>query len=169
MQRRTLMVAVASAAVLAQGRVAAAEDTETVEYLFVQTSNAAELESGVLRLAGAADRTLFFSNRPERIVGRVATDEFVAHWNTGKDSFRSDPPNAVLTIHGADGKEEIAVVLRDPRLEGEDLVYDVEILSGPEEAAGEYASLFIDLIGRPVTPLSFAGVGRRARRRAFYR
>jgi hypothetical protein len=30
-------------------------------------------------------------------------------------------------------------------------------------------SVFIDIIGMPMTPLSYAGVGRRTYRRAFYR
>jgi len=35
-------------------------------------------------------------------------------------------------------------------------------------AKGGAASLFIDIIGMPLTPLSYAGVARRSYRRAFY-
>ena len=36
-------------------------------------------------------------------------------------------------------------------------------------ATGSDVSVFIDIIGMPMTPLSFAGVARRHYRRAFYR
>lgn len=43
------------------------------------------------------------------------------------------------------------------------------MLEGDLNGADGPASIFIDLIGRPFTPLSFAGVGRRtAYRGAFY-
>ena len=45
------------------------------------------------------------------------------------------------------------------------LVYDVEVLEGNASAVGEASSLFIDVIGRPLTPLSFAGATRRVARR----
>ena len=35
-------------------------------------------------------------------------------------------------------------------------------------AKGSEASVFIDIIGRPLTPTSFAGVAQRNYRRAFY-
>jgi hypothetical protein len=35
-------------------------------------------------------------------------------------------------------------------------------------ALSPLASVFIDIIGRPLTPFSYAGVARRAYRRSFY-
>jgi len=52
-----------------------------------------------------------------------------------------------------------------PRLEGAALTYDVQVLEGNETAAGESSAVFIDVIGRPLTPLSVAGSRRRVRRR----
>ncbi|NRG16090.1 hypothetical protein HPQ64_00120 [Rhizobiales bacterium] len=154
------------AAILAGPGVArVAADDEAVELLFVQTSGGVTLGDGKLTLQVASPNTLYFSDRPERIVGRVTTKDFVDHWASGDDSFKQDPPNAVLTADNGGMAEEVTVVLRDPRLEGGDLVYDVEILSGAKELSGKWASLFIDLIGRPLTPLSYAGVARRAGRR----
>jgi len=40
-----------------------------------------------------------------------------------------------------------------PRLEGKDLVYDVKVLDGKQKVSGGIASLFIDTIGRPLTPV----------------
>jgi hypothetical protein len=59
--------------------------------------------------------------------------------------------------------------LQDPSLSGEDLSYRVKVLEGSIPAQAGLASLFIDIIGMPLTPLSFAGVRRRAWRRAVWR
>ena len=58
------------------------------------------------------------------------------------------------------------VELRDPVIEGEDLHYTVEIIDGDMPELGEAASLFIDVIGMPLTPLSYRGRARRTYRRA---
>ena len=56
----------------------------------------------------------------------------------------------------------MVLTLRNPRVEGKDLSYDITVISGklPTANAGP-VSLFIDIIGLPFTPLSFAGVARR--------
>jgi hypothetical protein len=60
---------------------------------------------------------------------------------------------------------EVVVVLKRPRLAGGDLVYDVEVLDGAKTLDGGASTLFIDVIGRPLTPMSYAGVARRTSRR----
>ena len=58
--------------------------------------------------------------------------------------------------------------LKNPKLEGENLVFDVDVLEGDIKGADGAASVFIDIIGRPFTPLSFAGVARRTAFRGAY-
>ena len=145
------------------------ETPHEVEFLFVQNASKATIANGVLTLGGINPSTLYFSDRPDRIVGHVTTREFVDHWTIGKDSFKSDPPNATLTILARSQPEGIVVVLRNPRLKGDELVYDVEVLDGPKSVEGEQCSLFIDMFGRPLSPLSAAGVHRRRRRRRRHR
>jgi hypothetical protein len=145
------------------------ESEKIVDYLFVQNSQEVSLNDNVLTLKGVASDTLYFSDRPDRIVGRVTTKEFVDSWTKGHDSFKKDPPNAVLSVlHGSE-LQDIVVVLKTPRLTGADLVYDVEVLDGEKAVAGGVSSLFIDVIGRPLTPLSYAGVARRTSRRTVRR
>ena len=60
---------------------------------------------------------------------------------------------------------DVVVVLRDPVLEGDDLSYSVEVTDGELSASAGPVSLFIDMIGRPLSPGSVAGVRRRGRRR----
>ena len=53
----------------------------------------------------------------------------------------------------------MVLTLREPRVEGNNLSYEITIVEGklPVANAGP-VSLFIDIIGLPFTPLSFAGV-----------
>ena len=60
------------------------------------------------------------------------------------------------------------VVLKSPKLEGDKLTFDVDVLEGDLAGADGPASIFIDIIGRPLTPLSFAGVARRTAYRGAY-
>jgi hypothetical protein len=136
-----------------------------VEYLFVQTAHKCALSGGKLTLTGIGPTTLYFSDRPERIVGHAPTDKFPILWNPGEDNFSKDPPNTALSVFDDKEPVEIVVVLKSPKLDGNNLVYDVDVLEGKKEYSGGACSLFIDVIGRPLTPLSIAGVHRRHRRR----
>ncbi len=176
MKRRQILVGLGLATLASPllARSVAAQDKKAtpkheVEYLFVQNAKEAHLADGVLTLKGVNPSTLYFSDRPDRIVGHVTTRKFVGHWATGKDSFEVNPPNAVLTILAQNRPEWVVAVLKNPRLKGGALVYDIEILDGPKKLDGGPCSLFIDTIGRPLTPLSVAGVHRRRRRRAIRR
>jgi len=164
-----LMAAVPLAAALGSTSRAHAqesdEDDGTVDYLFVQTAERVTLEDGVLTLHDINSSTLYFSDRPERIVGHARTDQFTDHWGTGENSFAADPPNAALSILVGDEPQDVVVVLKNPRLESDNLIYDVEVLEGNSEAKGGACALFIDTIGRPATPMSVAGVRRRQVRR----
>jgi hypothetical protein len=152
-----------------KGAVAAPSDeagaTDTVEYLFVQSAETAALADGVLRMGAVSPATVFFSDRPERDAGHLPTEDLIANWGEGEDSFADDPPNATLSILSGPVPQEIVVVLTSPRLEDGDLVYDVEVLEGDEAAVGGACSLFIDVVGRPLTPVSVAGTTRRVARR----
>jgi len=97
--------------------------------------------------------------------GHVTTADFVAHWGEGDDSFADDPPNAVLSLIEDDAINDVVVVLREPVLSNGDLSYAVEVTEGELTATSGPASLFIDMLGRPMTPMSVAGVRHRGRRR----
>ena len=140
-------------------------EPEMLELLFVQSARAASLDNGVLTLSDVHDSTLFFTDRPERITGHEPTEDFVYNWDKGDDSFAEVPPNATLSILTGPEPQEIVVVLKNPRLAGTTLTYDVEVLDGNKTASGGASSLFIDTLGRPASPTSVAGVHRRHRRR----
>jgi hypothetical protein len=143
----------------------AGTQADEFEALYAQTAAGMAYEDGQLTLNGIGPTTLYFSDRPQRITGHVSTDEFFDTWGEGDDSFAEDPPNAVLSIFSEDEVNDIVVVLKNPELDGDQMSYQVNILDGEMPASGGASSLFIDMIGRPLTPVSVAGVRRRGRRR----
>lgn len=149
------------------------DDTAVKEaqWLFVQNAQSVNLNDGVLTLGGINPSTVCFTDRPERMAALTATEEFIAFWNEGegKDSFEKDPPNATLSLVTEDGANDVVLTLMNPIIENNTLTYDVDIIAGSEALEGGAASLFIDVIGRPLTPGSVAGVARRSSRRTVRR
>jgi len=145
----------------------ATEQLETEEAMFVQTAQGIESADGTLTLRGITPSTLYFSDRPERVVGQMATSDFVDLWGAGENSFESDPPNAVLSFlePGGDVPEDAVVVLTEPQLNDGELSYSIDVLEGAVPAYTGPVTLFIDPFGRPLSPISVCGVRRRQRRR----
>ena len=144
---------------------------KTIDYLLVQTAKGMTFDAATntLRLGGVSPVTLFFSDRPERIAGNMKTTAFVPFWSRGTDSFQKDPPNADVSFFARDTMQQAAVVLREPVLEGDVLRYAVQPIQGRLPPSASDVSVFIDIIGMPWTPLSYAGVARRSYRRAYWR
>jgi hypothetical protein len=138
----------------------------TVEEMFVQLASGVSCTRETLTLEGISPSTLYFSDRPERVVGHLSNRQFVDDWTLGPDSFASDPPNAVLTFSGSDeAMDDVVITLSAPRLDEEKLTYSIAVLAGTLPSNAGACSLFIDPIGRPLSPLSICGVRRRERRR----
>ena len=137
------------------------------ESMFVQTASGITSDGATLTLEGITPATLYFSDRPQRVVGHMTTADFVELWGEGDNSFDSDPPNAVLAFvaPGGDVPDDAVVVIQKPRLERGDLSYAIEVLEGTVPANAGPVTLFIDPFGRPLSPVSVCGVRRRERRR----
>ncbi|WP_198174231.1 hypothetical protein [Mesorhizobium xinjiangense] len=168
-RRNLLLTATGLAATAAslKGRSAHAAD-QMADFLFVQTADGMRYDKAANRLTleGVSGSTLFFSDRPERIAGNMKTAAFIPFWSKGGDSFLSDPPNADLSILEGDELKQVVVVLENPELNDNNLTYTVKVVGGEMPETGSEASVFIDIIGMPLTPLSYAGVARRGYRRA---
>jgi hypothetical protein len=143
------------------------EELQAEQSMFVQTANATSSDGTSLVLEGVNPATLYFSDRPQRVVGHMTTTDFVSLWGEGENSFEEDPPNAVLAYlePGDDVPEDAVVVIKEPRLGDGRLTYSIDVLDGTLPAASSAATLFIDPAGRPLSPGSVAGVRRRERRR----
>ena len=122
-----------------------------------------------LTLVGVSPITVFFTDRPDRVAGNMKTTVFVPFWSKGKDSFLSDPPNADISLLEGQSLRQVVVVLQTPVLEGDNLSYTVKVLQGELPAKAADVTVFIDVIGMPLTPVSAAGVARRGYRRAVIR
>jgi hypothetical protein len=166
--RRSLLVSALLAAPLVQAAAAMAEDAKQADFLFVQTSKGMTFDkaSSKLTLVGVSPVTVMFADRPERIAGNMNTARFVPFWSEGKDSFLKDPPNADISIVEGGNMRQVVATLEQPELKDGNLTYTVKILEGEMPESGADVSVFIDIIGMPLTPMSYAGVARRSFRRA---
>ena len=143
------------------------EELEAEQSMFVQTARGITSDGTTLTLKEVTPSTLYFSDRPKRIVGHMATTDFVELWAEGDNSFEEDPPNAVLAFlePGDQVPEDAVIVIREPRLEDGQLSYSIDALDGTVPAQAGPVTLFIDPFGRPLSPVSVCGVRRREGRR----
>jgi len=74
------------------------EELQAEQSMFVQTAPGMASDATSLTLEGVTPSTLYFSDRPQRIVGHMSTADFVDLWAEGDNSFEEDPPNAVLAF-----------------------------------------------------------------------
>ena len=126
---------------------------EKAQLMFVQIAEDVKVDpaKGTFRLVKVNQQTLYFSDRPVRIAGHINMAAYLQEWTSqaGKDSFKADPPNAVLSVYEP-GKPEntlVAVKITNPVVDGADLIYSYKVIEGKLPAAGGATSLFIDWIG----------------------
>jgi hypothetical protein len=141
---------------------------DMVPSLIVINARGASLQGQTLTLAGVSPSSIIFADRPVRAAGHLLTQHLLEEWTLG--SFAKDPPNANVSVLSRDraSVHDAVVELRDPHLDGDRLTFTVRVLEGDLAGADGPASVFVDIIGMPMTPLSFAGVARRSARRAYW-
>jgi hypothetical protein len=141
---------------------------DMVPSLFVMNARGASLQGQTLTLAGVSPSSIVFADRPVRAAGHLPTEALLEEWTTG--DFAKDAPNATVSVLSKDGSSahDVVVELKSPHLDGVLLTFDVRVLEGDLAGADGPASVFVDIIGMPFTPLSFAGVARRTARRAYW-
>ncbi len=132
-----------------------------MDVLYVQNARSVTLENGKLVLRGVNPKTICFTDRPARLAGHLPTREFIPLWSEGKDSFLKDPPNATLSIFSENKVSNVVVEISNPVLSGNNLTYNAKVLEGSDSIRGGECTLFIDIIGCPRTPYSYAGAARR--------
>lgn len=114
--------------------------------LAVINSRGASLQGAILTMTGVSPNSIVFADRPVRAAGHVLTNDFLKEWDESSDSFAKDPPNATISVLGADGAsvKDAVVVLKKPKLDGDKLTFDVSVLEGDLSNATGPAALFID-------------------------
>jgi hypothetical protein len=145
------------------GKPTSAAKPEIVPSLFVLNSRGATLQGDTLTLIGVTPNSIIFADRPVRSAGHQPTADVISEWGSGEDSFTKNPPNATVSVLNKDDSvKDAVVVLKNPKLDGDKLTFNVQTLEGDLTGADGAAAVFIDIIGRPFTPMSFAGVARRS-------
>ena len=113
------------------GAPAAAGKPEIVPSLFVLNSRGATLQGDTLTLTGVSPSSIIFADRPVRSAGHQPTADVIAEWGSGDDSFTKNPPNATVSVLNKDGSvKDAVVVLKNPKLEGDKLTFNVQTLEG---------------------------------------
>lgn len=119
-------------------------DAPAADWLFVQNASAMTFDGNTLTLQNISPRTVMFADRPQRMAGNMDTETLISDWGVGENSFAADPPNASLSVLSG-GVEEVSVIeLRNPRLHGSSLSYDVRVLEGNVPPDGAESTLFVD-------------------------
>jgi hypothetical protein len=110
-------------------------DMTGAKFLFIQGAQSGSVSevnatTSTLELSNVSDKTILFSDRPNRIVASANTTDFIGNWSIGANNFAVDPPNAVLVLDDEEQRQEIAVIeLFNPEYDPEanTLRYDITV------------------------------------------
>ena len=97
-------------------------------------------------------------SRPERI----PAEQVVSQGRHGAVPVRHEraqrwPARPDTDFGRRQSAHDVVLELRSPHLEGDKLTFDVRVLEGDLAGADRPASIFVDIIGMPLTPLSSPG------------
>jgi hypothetical protein len=130
----------ASVARAQEATPSAGDADERTGFLFVQTFQSGSITPAdgsdsryMLALVAGTGQTIYFSDRPDRIVGTNSTPEFIEGLGFPDDN----PPNAALVIETESGETDVAVVelfapVYDPETNG--VTYEIEVLADWEDS-----------------------------------
>ena len=138
---------------------AIAEDAKPAEWLFVHTAQTAEMTSSTTLVMPVTRDIFAFTDRPNRMHAYMNAHEYVSLWDEGEgDTFKANPPNAVLTwVDGDEMKEaELLILSAETVSHGREIAYEVKLEAG-QAPAGQVgsASLFVDGYCTDLTPFEF--------------
>ena len=140
--------------------VALAEDIKAPEWLFVHTSQTAEMTRDITLVMPLARDIFAFTDRPHRLHRYMNAYEFVSMWVGEGDTFRGDPPNAVLTWVDGETVKEAEVVVANAIVtdNGESISYEVVFEVGDHlQSSMDEVSFFIDGFKAPTPHTNQSG------------
>ena len=139
---------------------------DEVSLLFVQDADGGTIDDDQLTMVEVSPNTGWFTDRPVREAGQMATADFVSLWDEG-NTFDIDPPNADFTCQAGGDTVNVVVELSSPVVNGRTLSYDVvqvgDTPTGDFDCDGN-AHLFIDSVGDPIGSRTFAATAKPVRR-----
>jgi hypothetical protein len=122
-----------------------AEDKPAEEWLFVHTADEAQVTNNTTIVIPVTRDIFAFTDRPYRKHAYMTGEQFASSWaEAGSDSFKTDPPNAVLTwVEGEDVKEA-EVVITGASIDGNSITYTLKHPATVQFRNLKSVSLFVD-------------------------
>jgi hypothetical protein len=122
-----------------------AEDKPAEEWLFVHTADEAQVINNTTIVMPVTRDIFAFTDRPYRKHAYMTGEQFVSGWaKAGSNSFKTDPPNAVLTwVEGEDVKEA-EVVITGASIDGNSITYIRKYSATIPSGTLKEVSLFVD-------------------------
>ena len=120
--------------------------------MIVLNARGAKLQGKQLVLDGVSPNAIIFADRPVRAAGHALTTHVIEEWSANApDSCAKTPPNAAVSVlNKAKASVVDAVVrLRAPKLGGDKLIFDVDVLEGDLAGSDGAVSVFMDIINLP--------------------
>jgi hypothetical protein len=103
-----------------------AADKPKEEWLFVHTAQEAQATSSTLVMPISRD-IFAFTDRPYRKHSYLTGDKFASLWSdSSSDSFKVDPPNAVLTWIAEGVIKEVEEVIANVSSDGKNITYTLK-------------------------------------------
>ena len=114
-------------------------------YLFVINFDTGSFDGKRLQLNGnGRSNVIFFTDRPERKAGHMGVKKFKSIWAKGINSFKSDPPNATLSIVINGRDSDNLMILSNPVTKDNSIIFDVSLIDGSPPETFNTGGLFID-------------------------
>jgi hypothetical protein len=146
-----LGIALACLVLAGPGPVQAAKQKPMLMFVQLAESVSIDTTARTIRLVNVAPQTVYFADRPVRLAGHITLENYMKEWTSkaGKDNFAKDPPNAAISVYepGQPDSTLAVVEIRDPKIDGKDLVYSYKLIKGTLPKSAGQTSLFIDWIG----------------------
>jgi len=114
-------------------------ETEPTRYLFVLNANEGTFKKEELTLVGVPS-VIYFSARPKRVAGHISLQQFAEIWNRDKE-----PRQGNLSVLQMGAEEDIVLNLKEMKVKGGNISFEVESVSGDIPNAFKQAGLFIDM------------------------
>ena len=134
-----------------------AEDKPAEEWLFVHTGEEAQVTNNTTIVMPVTRDIFAFTDRPYRKHAYITAEVFASLWaKAGSNSFKTDPPNAVLTWVDGEDVKEAEVVITGAQVAGGSITYTTNTLSNTVGTL-KTVSLFVDNFNTCLRPFSNKG------------
>ncbi len=122
-----------------------AEDKPAEEWLFVHTAQEAQVINTTTIVIPVTRDIFAFTDRPYRKHGYMTGEQFASLWaDSGSDSFKADPPNAVLTWVDGEDVKEAELVITGASFDGDSITYTRKHPATVQFSNLKGVSLFVD-------------------------